>query len=97
MRKLGKYNRIDNYESGGKLETICKYNSYVIQNKDQLENNGDQILYQSVLNNLGSSILRQIPKSVLALFFYYLWYYIIEIHKRPKIYVPMNQPEKVYG
>ena len=42
MRKLGKYNRIENYESGGKLETICKNNSYLIQNKDQLENNGDQ-------------------------------------------------------
>lgn len=39
-----------NCELGGKSETLCKYSSYTIQNKDRLENTGDQVLYQSVLN-----------------------------------------------
>ena len=45
-------------------------------------------------------IPRQMPKSVFGsffLYFAYLWYHIIETHKRPMIYVSMNQAEMKYG
>lgn len=37
MIKLGKCNGIVQIESGAKLETICKYNIYITQIKDQIE------------------------------------------------------------
>lgn len=41
------------WEWGGKLETIYGLNSYIIQNKDKLENAGDQPLYQISIKQFG--------------------------------------------